>query len=104
MRRQINANSEAAVLIGESRIIQDILAMISIVAPTSSNVLITGESGVGKEVVARTFHLQSPRANMVFLPVNCSSIPAKLLESQLFGHVKGSFTGAVCSQDGFLQR
>ena len=104
LRRQINANSEAAGLIGESRIIQDILGMTSKVAPTSSNVLITGESGVGKEVVARTIHLQSPRADMVFLPVNCSAIPETLLESQLFGHVKGSFTGAASSQEGLFQR
>jgi DNA-binding NtrC family response regulator len=104
LRREINANSESTGLVGESRGIQDILAMISKVAPTSSNVLITGESGVGKEVVARTIHLQSPRKDKVFLPVNCSAIPETLLESQLFGYVKGAFTGAVGSQEGLFQR
>jgi DNA-binding NtrC family response regulator len=104
LRRQINANSESTGLIGASRSIQDILAMITKVAPTSTNVLITGESGVGKEVVARTIHLQSPRSDKVFLPVNCSAIPETLLESQLFGYVKGSFTGAANSQEGLFQR
>jgi DNA-binding NtrC family response regulator len=104
LRREINANSESTGLVGESRGIQDILTMISKVAPTSSNVLITGESGVGKEVVARTIHLQSPRKDKVFLPVNCSAIPETLLESQLFGYVKGAFTGAVGSQEGLFQR
>ena len=104
LRREINANSESTGLVGESRGIEDILAMIAKVAPTSSNVLITGESGVGKEVVARTIHLQSPRKDKVFLPVNCSAIPETLLESQLFGYVKGAFTGAIGSQEGLFQR
>jgi DNA-binding NtrC family response regulator len=104
LRRQINANSESTGLVGESRAIHDILGMISKVAPTGSNVLITGESGVGKEVVARNIHLQSPRKDKVFLPVNCSAIPETLLESQLFGHVKGAFTGAAGSQEGLFQR
>ena len=91
-------------LIGESRAIRDILAMIAKIAPTGSNVLITGESGVGKEVVARAIHLQSPRKDKVFLPVNCSAIPETLLESQLFGYVKGAFTGAASSQEGLFQR
>jgi transcriptional regulator with PAS, ATPase and Fis domain len=78
--------------------------MISKIAPTSSNVLITGESGVGKEIVARAIHLQSPRKDKVFLPVNCSAIPETLLESQLFGYMKGAFTGAASSQEGLFQR
>ena len=78
--------------------------MIAKVAPTNSNVLITGESGAGKEVVARNIHLHSLRKDKVFLPVNCSAIPDTLLESQLFGYVKGAFTGAVSSQEGLFQR
>ena len=66
--------------------------------------LISGESGVGKEVVARTIHANSLAKDNVFLPVNCSAIPENLLESQLFGHMKGSFTGAVNSQEGLFQR
>jgi len=104
LRRQLNNNSESAGLVGESRAIQDIVAMTAKVAPTNSNVLITGESGAGKEVVARNIHLQSLRKDKVFLPVNCSAIPDTLLESQLFGYVKGAFTGAVSSQEGLFQR
>lgn len=104
LRRQVNSNSESASLIGESKSIKDILKMISKIAPTSSNVLITGESGVGKEIVARAIHLQSARKDKVFLPVNCSAIPETLLESQLFGYLKGAFTGAASSQEGLFQR
>ncbi len=78
--------------------------MIEKVAPTNSTVLISGESGVGKEVVARTIHKQSARSDKVFLAVNCSAIPETLLESQLFGHVKGAFTGASNYQEGLFQR
>jgi transcriptional regulator of aromatic amino acid metabolism len=82
---------------------QEIVKMITKVAPTPTTV-ISGESGVGKEVVARTIHASSLAKDNVFLPVNCSAIPDNLLESQLFGHVKGSFTGAVNSQEGLFQR
>jgi transcriptional regulator with PAS, ATPase and Fis domain len=67
-------------------------------------VLITGESGTGKEVIARAIHAASPLRNKIFLPVNCAAIPESLLESQLFGHVRGSFTGAVTSQEGLFSR
>src|SRR5204863_2439547 len=81
-----------------------IVGMIKKVSPTPTTVLISGESGVGKEVVARLIHTQSLSKDNVFLPVNCSAIPENLLESQLFGHMKGSFTGAVSSQEGLFQR
>src|SRR5262245_14110526 len=90
--------------LGRSQAMQDILVMIKKVAPTPTIVLISGESGVGKEVVARTIHANSLGRDNVFLPVNCSAIPENLLESQLFGHVKGSFTGAINSQEGLFQR
>ena len=70
----------------------------------SSTVLITGESGVGKEVVARAIHHFSDRHDAILLPVNCGAIPETLLESQLFGHLRGSFTGAVSNQEGLFQR
>jgi DNA-binding NtrC family response regulator len=104
LRRQVNYHSESTGLVGDSHAIRDIIAMIDKIAPTGSNVLISGESGVGKEVVARAIHLQSPRKDKVFLPVNCSAIPETLLESQLFGYVKGAFTGAANSQEGLFQR
>lgn len=104
LRRQVNRETENTELIGTSQSTQEILEVIGKVAPTNSTVLISGESGVGKEVVARTIHKQSARHDKVFLPVNCSAIPETLLESQLFGHVKGSFTGATNFQEGLFQR
>ena len=74
------------------------------VAPTQTTVLITGESGTGKEVVARAIHHYSQASGKVFLPVNCAAIPETLLESQLFGHVRGAFTGAVTAQEGLFAR
>jgi DNA-binding NtrC family response regulator len=103
LRREINREIGGEI-VGRSRAIQDIVSLIDKVAQTQSTVLITGESGVGKEVVARAIHLRSGRREKVFLPVNCSAIPETLLESQLFGYVKGAFTGAVSSQEGLFQR
>jgi two-component system response regulator PilR (NtrC family) len=104
LRRQVNRESESTELVGSSRATEEIKTLISKVAPTNSTVLISGESGVGKEVVARTIHKQSGRRDKVFLPVNCSAIPETLLESQLFGHMKGAFTGASSFQEGMFQR
>jgi transcriptional regulator with PAS, ATPase and Fis domain len=83
---------------------RQIMALMHKVAPTNSTVLITGESGVGKEVVARAIHRESERRDGIFMPINCGAIPEALLESQLFGHLKGSFTGAVSAQEGLFQR
>lgn len=91
-------------LIGESAAMRRIMGLIQKVAPTNSTVLITGESGVGKEVVARAIHRESERRDAIFLPVNCGAIPEALLETLLFGHVKGAFTGAVTAQEGLFQR
>jgi len=104
LRRQINHEFEGTELIGNSPANAEILQVIEKVAPTNSTVLISGESGVGKEVVARTIHNQSTRRDKVFLAVNCSAIPETLLESQLFGHIKGAFTGASNYQEGLFQR
>ena len=104
LRREIYGHFTPDRPLGRSQAMQDITSMIKKVAPTPTTVLITGESGVGKEVVARTIHANSLAKENVFLPVNCSAIPENLLESQLFGHVKGSFTGAVSSQEGLFQR
>ena len=104
LRTEVYKHSAPDQPVGRSKVMQDILTLIGKVASTPSTVLITGESGVGKEVVARTIHLQSERHDNVFLPVNCSAIPETLLESQLFGYVKGAFTGATNSQEGLFQR
>ena len=104
LRRELDGYFTPERPLGRTQAMQAISAMIKKVAPTPTTVLITGESGVGKEVVARTIHANSFAKENVFLPVNCSAIPDNLLESQLFGHVKGSFTGAIASQDGLFQR
>jgi sigma-54 dependent transcriptional regulator, flagellar regulatory protein len=87
-------------LVGTSRAIQQVRQMMQQVADTEANVLILGESGTGKEVVARNLHYHSKRRDAPFVPVNCGAIPAELLESELFGHEKGAFTGAITSRAG----
>ncbi len=90
-------------LIGESEVMRRVYRAIGKAAPVSSTVLISGESGTGKELVARAIHYSGPRARAPFVPINCGSIPENLLESELFGHVKGAFTGATESRAGFFQ-
>jgi len=104
LRRELNRGFDLDGLVGKSHCIQEVIELIQKVADTNSTALITGESGAGKEVVARAIHASSSRRDKVFLPVNCSAIPDNLLESQLFGHVRGAFTGAVGAQDGLFQR
>ena len=90
-------------ILGESAEMQKVLEAIAKVSPTSATVLITGESGTGKELVARAIHYNSPRAAAPFVAINCGGIPEQLLESELFGYVKGAFTGATESRAGFFQ-
>ncbi len=104
LRREISRHFDFESLVGRSLAMQKVFELTQKVAPTNATVLITGESGVGKEVVARLIHNHSLQKNYVFLPVNCSAIPETLLESQLFGHTKGAFTGAVGAQEGLFQR
>lgn len=87
-------------LVGKSEALQNVRYMMGQVASKEVSVLITGESGTGKEVVARNLHLNSSRADKPFIPINCGAIPRELLESELFGHEKGAFTGAVASRAG----
>ena len=87
-------------MIGESQPMLDVKDMIAKVAPTNARVLITGENGTGKELVARQLHELSPRGNAPFIEVNCAAIPSELIESQLFGHEKGSFTSAIKQKKG----
>jgi DNA-binding NtrC family response regulator len=89
--------------IGESQLMLKVFKAIEKAASTNATVLISGESGTGKELVARAIHYSSPRGSCPFIPVNCGGIPEGLLESELFGHVKGAFTGATESRAGFFQ-
>src|SRR5258708_30777779 len=89
-------------LIGEHPAIVELRALIERVAPTEVTVRVTGESGTGKEVVAQAIHTLSPRSNQPFVPVNCAAIPHDLLESEMFGHERGAFTGAAGSRHGLL--
>lgn len=91
---------QGAVMIGRSRALRELLDKIAVVAPTPASVLITGENGVGKELAARTVHQQSQRADRPMVEVNCAAIPEELVESELFGHEKGAFTGATARRQG----
>jgi DNA-binding NtrC family response regulator len=104
LRREVDADYEFDQLVGKSPVMREVFTLLQKVAPTQSTVLITGESGTGKEVVARAIHHFSQVAERIFLPVNCAAIPDQLLESQLFGHVRGAFTGAVGAQEGLFSR
>ncbi len=87
-------------ILGKSKAMRQLFDQIQLVAPTRSSVLITGESGTGKELIANAIHQNSPRRGERFLPVNCAAIPSEILESEMFGHEKGSFTGAVGKKIG----
>jgi two-component system response regulator PilR (NtrC family) len=104
LRREVDSRYELDQMVIRSPAMKEIVALLHKVGPTNSTVLITGESGVGKEVVARALHACSARSDQLFLPVNCGAIPDNLLESELFGHSKGAFTGAVSAREGLFQR
>ncbi|MBU0575964.1 MAG: sigma-54 dependent transcriptional regulator, partial [Proteobacteria bacterium] len=103
IKRALGAGHGFDDFIGESVEMQKVYRRIMQVAPTDSTVLITGESGTGKELVARAIHKNSPRHDHPFVVVDCTSLPETLLESELFGHVKGSFTGAIHSKTGLFK-
>ncbi|HEV8474694.1 MAG TPA: sigma-54 dependent transcriptional regulator [Methylomirabilota bacterium] len=103
LREVITRRDGMPVIIGESPAVRDVLGVIGRVAATDSPVLIHGESGTGKELVARTIHLKSQRASRPFVSINCSALPDTLLETELFGHRKGAFSGAVASRVGLFE-
>jgi DNA-binding NtrC family response regulator len=103
LRKQLKKKYQFNQLIGNSPMIQDVFKMIERVADTDSTILILGESGTGKELVARALHFNSRRQFAPFVPINCSALPENLLESELFGHCKGAFTGAINDKKGLFQ-
>ena len=103
LRRQLKAKKETDIIIGQSEAMRNIYELVRRTAPTDSTVLITGESGTGKELVARAIHTYSLRQDKEFITVDCSALVETLLESELFGHVKGSFTGAIQAKYGSFE-
>ncbi|MDX1502337.1 MAG: sigma-54 dependent transcriptional regulator, partial [Thermoanaerobaculia bacterium] len=103
LRRELEEKYRFSNIIGRSRRMQEIFALIERVAKTGSTVLLTGESGTGKELIARAIHYASPRSSGRFLSINCGALPENLLESELFGHERGAFTGAVKEKRGLFQ-
>ena len=103
LRSRLRTRSEGGLLVGQSEAMRAVGRLIEEVATSDVTVLIEGESGTGKEIVARSIHLQSARRDRPFISVNCAALPEQLLEAELFGHVKGAFTGAVANKPGRFQ-
>ena len=104
LRSQLEDRYRIDGLVGRSRVMRELFQLLETVAATSSTVLITGETGTGKELAARAIHHNSPRRANRFVAINCSAIPETLLEAELFGHVRGAFTGAVGARQGRLEQ
>ncbi|MBV9574673.1 MAG: sigma-54-dependent Fis family transcriptional regulator, partial [Acidobacteriales bacterium] len=102
-RRKLRDTGSLGCLVGPSKKMQEIFRLIEMVAPSTASVLITGASGTGKELVARTVHELSPRHGKPFIPINCAAIPETLIESEIFGHEKGAFTGALERRTGCFE-
>jgi DNA-binding NtrC family response regulator len=103
LKKQLRKSSDLKTIIGKSGEIQKVFTLVDKVADTDSTILIGGESGTGKELIARAIHFRSNRANNPFVSINCGALPENLLESELFGHVKGSFTGAIRDKEGLFK-
>ncbi|MDH3404584.1 MAG: sigma-54 dependent transcriptional regulator [Acidobacteriota bacterium] len=103
LRRELEGKYKFSNIIGRGRRMQEIFALVERVARTSSTILLEGESGTGKELIARAIHYAGPRSKQRFLSVNCGAMPENLLESELFGHKRGAFTGAVTDKKGLFQ-
>jgi two-component system response regulator PilR (NtrC family) len=103
LRREFKKVHGLGSLIGKSTAMQELFKMIEVVSGTNSTVLVTGESGTGKELVAKAIHLSSPRADDAFVSINCGAFPETLLESELFGYMKGAFTGAAANKKGLFE-
>src|SRR5262245_2578841 len=104
LRSQLEERYRIDGLVGQSTVMRDLFHLLEIVAGTSSTVLINGETGTGKELAAKAIHHNSGRRNQRFIAINCSAIPETLLEAELFGHVRGAFTGAVANRQGRFEQ
>src|SRR5213080_4374017 len=103
LRRAMSREVDRGAIVGRSDIMQEVFRLVEQVAPARSTILITGESGTGKELIAKAIHESSLRANRPFVTVNSSNIPSELLESELFGHTRGAFTGAFAAKKGYFE-
>ena len=103
LKKQLKKKDDFKEIIGKSDEIQQVFQLVDKVADTDSTILICGESGTGKELIAKAIHYRSCRSNQQFVSINCGALPESLLESELFGHVKGSFTGAIKDKDGLFK-
>ena len=103
LKRALRTNHQFSNIIGSSSAMTALFELIETIAPTSSTVLISGESGTGKELVARAIHVRSPRSDRPFVALNCGALPETLLDSELFGHMRGSFTGADGNKKGLIE-
>ncbi|MCA1557996.1 MAG: sigma-54 dependent transcriptional regulator [Acidobacteria bacterium] len=103
LRRELDRRYSFSEIIGTSTALQSVFRLVEKVAGTNTNILIEGESGTGKELIARAIHHNSPRSERAFVAINCGALPENLLESELFGHTKGAFTGAVTSKPGLFR-
>lgn len=103
LKKQIEERYDFEKIVGESRVVTDLIGEIKKIADVRSNVLLLGETGTGKELFARAIHFNGSRRDKPFVPINCSAIPENLLESELFGYVRGAFTGAVSSKRGLFE-
>ncbi len=103
LKRELKKEFSIESVIGKSQPMQELFDLVKRIAPATANILINGESGTGKEVIARAIHNLGPRKKKAFVAINCTAIPEQLLESELFGHVKGSFTGAISDKKGFFE-
>lgn len=102
LKRDLKDRFDSGRIIGRSKVMQDVLRLVDVVADSNSTILIEGPSGTGKELIARALHFGGKRAARPFVPINCSAIPEGLLESELFGHARGAFTGAYASRRGLF--
>ncbi len=103
LKRERDERGRSTVLVGESQAMKRLAATIEQLAPSNASIILYGESGTGKELIAKTIHEKSPRADMLFLPIDCSTLTESIIESELFGHVKGAFTGADRTKKGLLE-